>query len=106
SVGTKPLPPAPMPPRSVPPAPGRATPLPPPGYVVTGRPQKQGTSAGLMVAVIVAVVVVAVCIGAAIAILQNRTKDKQTGIGPMTAVVTVAAPQRGITIYGEGRQDR
>jgi serine/threonine protein kinase len=60
----------------------------PPGYQVQAPPrQTQGTSTGLIVAIIVAVVLVAVCIGAAVAIVQQQNTS---GLGVGSTVLNSA----------------
>jgi serine/threonine-protein kinase len=73
----------------VPPGYGRGGQPSQPGYVQAPVRPQQGTSTGLIAAIIVAVVLVAICIGAAIAIVQQRS-DSTDSLGstgtPMVAV--------------------
>jgi serine/threonine-protein kinase len=75
----------------VPPGYGRGGQPSQPGYVQAPVRPQQGTSTGLIVAIIVAVVLVAICIGAAIAIVQQQTGSTDS-LG-LTGTPTVAVGQ-------------
>jgi serine/threonine-protein kinase len=90
---------APIPPRPpvvAAPAPTAYRPAPgpyPPGYVTQPVQPKQA-STGLILAIVVAVIVVAICVGAAIAVIQNQSKNSGS-LGPAAPVVVAAR-------YGDG----
>jgi serine/threonine protein kinase len=77
------------------------SPLGPGGYAghsgdITARRPGNGPSAGTLVALIVAVVVVAVCVGAAIALLQQRTTLQSLAAGETAVTVP------GVILYDGG----